>query len=1481
MYNWTRFWCPTTGNLRLDSSGFLYDPESEYSKYYQSDLVGFDDISKIPCLILLGEAGIGKTTATEQEYEKIETKLQRSQDDCLWFRLGDYDSDNKLCNKIFENERFKDWLDGNHQLYLFLDSLDEGLLSIKILSRILKREIDKLPCDRLYLRITCRTADWKNSLTEKFQDNWGKDQVGIYELCPLRQVDIEEAINQKNINSNQFFEELIDKEAVPLAIKPITLKFLLSQYSKNACFPLSQKELYERGCLELCKEVSPNRLECDFDGELSDKQRLIVVGRIAAITIFANKVAIWTNSDNAEMPESDISKEDLCIDQEKIDGQEFNITKQCIKEVLSISGLFSSRGENRMGFAHKTYAEFLAAWYLNHHQIPLVQIMSLIVSPEDAEKKLVPQLHETAAWLASLNYEVLEKIMTTDPDVLLKSDVSEDAKLRKAIVNSLLEQYEQEKLFDRDFSKYLRYKKLNHSKLAEQLRPYIQDNNKNFNVRYEAIKIAEACEVKELQDDLVDLALDTTQQIDLRSIAASMIASIGDSETRLKLKPLAVKELLEDEEDSLKGNALRAVWSEHLSAKELFSVFRLELKDSSIRLLALLLVQDDRYCAIILFLLIAKPILTPRKKSNLHGSYSGFLDYELLPKLQVEDIPIALNWLEIQGVRCFGHPFENLGDNLLLKAWECFDDPEIVKGFAKVALVQWREYQDVITLYKNSQGELDFSFSRDDDKRRKLIEQSVLLIVNSGGNLDCLFGSSSEEIDLEKDILWMLEKIQETEEKRVQEIYTKLVKYHFNRKDAKQIDAINVATQSNETLNENFASWFEAIELNSAQAKEAKKEYLMIKGSKNAVKKKTSPSISTQKKLQVYLENFDDNYYFAWRDITRTLSLRPNSNYFESLQIFKTDLTLLPGWQSADIQTRTRIVEAAKKYIVSNEPGHLKYIRELLKAYVLYKVYLYKIILWQRLNATMQILEIICQIINKNVNDITTHETDFLGYKALKLVYQQDYQFIQKLPQNIWQKWSSFILLCVPNKSEQSQSDRDLINLAYKNSAKKIENELLILIDRENHVYKDIFSIDKVDCIWNTKIEKLLQSISTSSILEPEALYKILDQLFEHKPQNNHDFVDVLFSSLNLTRDHEPEKVIVILSTWFRYNATDSWSTIWSEIQQDLEFGKKLIHRITWGILKSSILDLSEKDLADLYIWLVHQYPYEKDPIYDEAHVVEPRERIARFRDSILTQLKETGTFQSCQEIRRIASKFPELNWLKATLFDAQRNRRTKTWQPPKPYEILKLIRDGNKRLINDGNELLEVLIDSLKRLELELQGETPGARDVWDKIDPSKKHIYKPVDENTFSDYVKRFLDRDLKQRGIIANREVELRPSQGGAKGERTDIHVDVVKKSNGEIYDSITVIIEVKGCWHKELDTAMETQLLNRYLKDNACQHGLYLIGWFHCEQWDSSDYRKGKAPKISLVEAKEKFDQQAKDLSQLGSTVQAFVLNAALK
>jgi hypothetical protein len=134
----------------------------------------------------------------------------------------------------------------------------------------------------------------------------------------------------------------------------------------------------------------------------------------------------------------------------------------------------------------------------------------------------------------------------------------------------------------------------------------------------------------------------------------------------------------------------------------------------------------------------------------------------------------------------------------------------------------------------------------------------------------------------------------------------------------------------------------------------------------------------------------------------------------------------------------------------------------------------------------------------------------------------------------------------------------------------------------------------------------------------------------------------------------------------------------------------------------------------------------------------------------------------------------------------------------------------------------------------------------------------------------VKRHLDRDLKDRGVMVNREVEIRRPMGGAPGERTDIHVTVaVPTADSGVWEKVTAVIEVKGIWNRELVHAMESQLAERYLKETGFGYGLYLVGWFACPQWDSKDRRSEVQPYPSISDAEEAFDKQAVSLSKFGS------------
>src|SRR5437667_9168841 len=109
MYNWKRFWCPPAGHVNLSDSGFLVDPDDPYGASLNPDVVPWDSVSQSACLILLGEPGIGKSSALVSERERTEQVVKETGDQILWVDLRRYQSDQRLHEHVFESAVVNAW----------------------------------------------------------------------------------------------------------------------------------------------------------------------------------------------------------------------------------------------------------------------------------------------------------------------------------------------------------------------------------------------------------------------------------------------------------------------------------------------------------------------------------------------------------------------------------------------------------------------------------------------------------------------------------------------------------------------------------------------------------------------------------------------------------------------------------------------------------------------------------------------------------------------------------------------------------------------------------------------------------------------------------------------------------------------------------------------------------------------------------------------------------------------------------------------------------------------------------------------------------------------------------------------------------------------------------------------------------------------------------------------------------------------------
>jgi len=886
-YNWKRFWSARDGgDFYVDGNGFLL--LSEYLK----GTVEFQSISEVPCLILLGEPGIGKSHALRDAIQSVSESFHG--DKFFSLDLRSFGTETRLYDALFKSREIDEWLSGTYRLHLFLDSFDECLLRVDTVAALLADEFKtgKYPIDRLLFRIASRTAEFPRSLENNLREIWGaEEKVKVYELCPLQAADVLEAATANEINPEDFFREIVAKHAGTLAARPVTLRFLLNLYCKNNRFPSKLADLYQQGCRVLCDEQNDERrASVVLRGAFTADQRLVTAARIAAVMVFCNKIAIWKDAETGENEETDVLLRDLSGYSEKSGNIGFTVTEEALRETLVQTGLFTARGASRLGWSHQTFAEFLAAWYVAQHNLETEQVFSLITHPGDAQKQITPQLQEAAAWLASLRADVFDELLNTNPILLLRSDVASfSVDIRAKLVDELLKLLSEEKASDWGIRS--NYHRLGHPGLAAQLLPVIKDRNANYLARRFAIDVAEACELRELQNDLANVILDEDEPDYVRDNAGYALMRVGDAKTRKRIKHFALEGSRNDKDERVRGIALLCNWNENLSAEETF----------------------------------ASLVHTP----PLIGPYSHFLDH-LTEKLKVEDLPIALRWVTENAPQFEGdYSVGRLIDKIMLLGWQHLDEPMVLLTFAEAALTRLRTHQhDVVDLSNIDQNERVVELLKDSERRRTVLKAIAPFLDDE--KHDYLNVTQSQILRPRKeDINWLLEQLNEAITEEEQKPWVQLLGNFFSIWEIEP-DAFSIlyeAYQHNDAVKKYYAGAFVPVELDTPEAKAQRDWYEKLIAPRTEREKKLKENAldpPPKERVLKLLDRLEKGEVEAWWQLNMEMTLKPYMKvYGDELQF---DLRKLAGWEEADADTRGRIIEAAKRYVRDGEPQNKEWV---------------------------------------------------------------------------------------------------------------------------------------------------------------------------------------------------------------------------------------------------------------------------------------------------------------------------------------------------------------------------------------------------------------------------------------------------------------------------------------------------------------------------------------------------------------------------
>ena len=1401
LYDWQRYLVPSSGSIDLDSNGFLRDPDEGFGALSNPDLLKHADLSDIAVIVVLGEPGMGKSTLLKQ----MELRSSAAGRTPINIDLSASGSEERLHRRLTQSDITSAGVSAP-PADLFIDAFDTGLLSIPTLSHLLTEVFNEYPeTAELHIRLTCRNQVWPPILQEALESKWGKDNVKVVEMAPLCRRDAALAAEQEGLDPEGFLRQVEAHHAGVLAARPVTLLFLLRLARQHAPFPKTRVELYRQGCELLCGEANNTRQVSGRVGNRAPAERMLIAARIAAVLLICNRESVWRGSAVEFDPARDTSVNDLVGSVLGPDGSPIQLTQQDLLETLD-TGLFWLRGLQRAHFVHQSYGEFLAALYLHDQGMPADRKLALL--SDAANGGLIPQLLEVAAWSAALDPTLFELLLDVHAPALITSDAAMAAPERRAaLIEKLLQLADRAEWVDDQWGIRRHYRQLCHPEIATQLAPWIKDRSHFIVARRVALDIAVACELTELQDLLLRVALDASDENGIRGQAVDTIAKIGDRTHRRRLSPLLELPPEQDPSDEIRGNAMMAMWPDCIDLPTLL------------------------------------PHLHRRHDPNHIGSYWRFLTEELPKSLTDSDLVRALRWacelisdLDPRDDRLrIAQAIAGRGLDFLSSADASRTASEPLQELTNLLLrLRSRAYEAT-----SSSATRDAAHPlRNQAQRQRLLPFLLRRVQNIDHSAYLLASALHGEPAFVQtdDVLWLLELAQAASSPTTCWTLCRLV---WRACRSEQQQSVYAACMEHPVMRRAIPELTGTIWLTSTRLRRIRDDEAVRQRFQRRMQL-PPPDPPPQQRIAATLSRIEQGEIGEFlRLAIYDLALSDDGRYERSTSI---DLRGSPGWQQADESTRARIVSAASTYLLKGE----------------------------------SLLDRLLEAGNPIV------ATD-VAVAALFLVEHEDPDAMHNIASIVLARWAPAFLPCFlhPGKDEQDWATQ-LLRRAYEAVPNEIQEAVQRHLDRDIELDKLPRTTHGLEPIWDTKITAVVLRAAKATRAAPETFASLFWDLMRNAPDTALGYGLQLIAALP-EQPNEPERqnAVRVARSLVRGDTARAWPILWQTIERDTAFGRSLILKLAddWDADGDWWTNLNDTDLGRLSHWVEQEFP-----LQDRQRAPRSRRTLAapdrtwdldRLRSRLLESLIDRGTRESVVAIDNIAAMRPSTHSARRLKVRARESLRKTSWHPPSPSELLLLAGDNQKRLVRDGSELLNLVSESLARLQSRLtEGWNPLVRCLWNEC----KHN-KPKDENFLSDFVCDHLNRDL--RGVAALREVEARNRRGRGVGERTDILVSATAKTGLGTAESSSVVIECKGCWNSGLKTAMDKQLRQQYLIDEDHRFGLYLVGWFQCDAWnDKGDSRRRRVPSWSLQEATNELANQARELSNVEAKLQAVVLDLRL-
>lgn len=805
------------------------------------------------------------------------------------------------------------------------------------------------------------------------------------------------------------------------------------------------------------------------------------------------------------------------------------------------------------------------------------------------------------------------------------------------------------------------------------------------------------------------------------------------------------------------------------------------------------------------------------------GAYDRFLTEEVPKRLSSALLPRALEWLRATGLASrHAYAFEELTNALLGLAWREAADPRVRGALVPVLRDRLREYEELIPQSKeHAEGAAGLS---DETRHAVVAELCDTSASHPVRPIDAVHSRPS--LLTGRDLTWVLNVAIGAAGDEEFERWALVVQHIVWSETTVEVVETLLAASTHPKIRTRFSNILETVYLDSDRARELKAEeeryQSLARPKQRPAEEERHPSV-----LEL-LDHVEVNGIEFFPSVLAAIAVEVSGRH-ANLWASRTYSTWLA---SAPEPARSRTLKAAERFLTSLTDERAEWIETTSRPF----------------------------------------NTAHAGYLALVLMASGSPDAFAALSADCWRSWVGAVLEGGSHHVAGPNPNDELLRVAHRSAEEAFLEAVKALAVAENAHHKSVFVFRALGSLWNGNLSALVVEVLQQPGLSSASVEELLEELAKHDAtaaeSSAHDLLtrgrecdvdspeaqQAIGAGVALLL-HRPVAALGSLAL-----SSDAASAVVREIIE------RLAERAHGAQPKELVQALPASNIAELYLWLSKEYPHAEDPDIKGAHAVSKRESVADFREGLLRALAASGRPESLDALRLVEREQPSRNI--GYLIDRAADAVLKdTWTPIAPVDLRALLDRATNRRADTSEQLLEIVVEEFARIQASLHGTPALVSFLWN--DPRPPDPATPKDEAALKIFVTDKLRDGLTETVIV--REVEVRQRLGLDEGQEPDVLITAPAPS-GSGREHAQVAIEAKGDWHREVETAMRTQLADRYLAALPLRCGIYLVGFFGKGRQEDEQ---------ALVDLRIRLADQARQLSNYGRSIRSVVLDCRLR